>query len=52
MVNLIVTHKNNAKTANTNKGKYRFEYVDEKVASNLIIIPNGRIGMTYSKKRY
>ena len=28
-----------AKTANTNKGKYRFEYVDENSIENLINIP-------------
>ena len=44
MVYLIAENKNMAKTANTNKGKYRFEYVDENSIENLINIPrkNGK----------
>ena len=39
LVYLIVANKNMAKTASTNKGKYKFEYVDEKDVENLINVP-------------
>ena len=42
MVYLICIDR--AKTANTNSGKYRFEYIDEKDVINLITIPNARLG--------
>ena len=47
MVYLIVENKNMAKTSNTNKGKIKFEYVDEKDVINLIEIPHGRTGKKY-----
>ena len=39
MVYLICAGKNMAKTANTNKGKCKFEYIDEKDVENLIVVP-------------
>ena len=39
LVYLIIECKNHVKTANTNKGKFIFEYVDEKDVENLILIP-------------
>ena len=47
MVYLIVENKNMAKTSNTNKGKIKFEYVDEKDVTNLIEIAHGRTGKKY-----
>ena len=49
LVYLIAENKNLAKTANTNKGKIKFEYVDEKDVCNLVEIPHARIGKTYKK---
>ena len=49
LVYLITENKNLAKTANTNKGKIKFEYVDEKDVCNLVEIPHARIGKTYKK---
>ena len=49
MVYLIAENKNLAKTANTNKGKVKFEYVEKKDIINLIEIPHGRIGKKYPK---
>ena len=51
MVYLICENKNNVKRANTNKGKMRFEYIDDKDISNFIIIPDHRIGKTYNKNK-
>ena len=39
MVYLICEGRNMAKTANTNKGKFKFEYIDEKDVNILIEIP-------------
>ena len=49
LVYLIIEGLNRAKTANTNKGRYTFEYIDEKDVTNLVEIPHGRIGKTYVK---
>ena len=49
MVHLIIEGLNNAKAANTNKGKVKFEYIDEKEVINMIEIPHGRIGKKYPK---
>ena len=51
MVYLICENKNNVKRANTNKGKMRFEYIDDKDISNFILIPDHRIGKTYNKNK-
>ena len=51
MVYLIIEGLNNAKTANTNKGKVKFEYIDEKEVINMIEIPHGRIGKKYPKSK-
>ena len=48
MVYLIAENKNNCTCANTNKGKYKFEYIDEKDVENVVIVPHGRSGMTYN----
>ena len=45
MVYLIV--ENLSKAANTNKGKIKFEYIDEKDVTNLIEIAHGRTGKKY-----
>ena len=50
LIYLIVENKTLSKTANTNKGKYKFEYVDEKDVENLIFIPHGRLGKIYKKE--
>ena len=50
LIYLIVENKTLSKTANTNKGKYKFEYVDEKDVKNLIFIPHSRLGKTYKKE--
>ena len=42
MIYLIAENK--AKIGNTDKGKYTFEYIDEKDLSNLIQIPHGKLG--------
>ena len=47
MIYLIIENKNNAKKANTNRGKYKFEYIDEKDVDNLIYIPHGKLGKPY-----
>ena len=47
MVYLICEHKNMYKSANTNKGKVKFEYVDENDVENLVEIPHGKLGKTY-----
>ena len=47
LIYLIIENKNRTKTANTNKGKFTFEYVDEKDLENLIEIPHGRLGKIY-----
>jgi hypothetical protein len=39
LIYLIVENKNRAKSANTEKGKIRFEYVEESNCENLIVIP-------------
>ena len=49
LVYLIAEGINLAKTANTNKGKIIFEYIDEKDVQNLIKIPHGRLGRKYPK---
>ena len=49
LVYLIIEGLNRAKTANTNKGRYIFEYIDENDVTNLVEIPHGRIGKTYVK---
>ena len=49
LIYLIVENKNMVKTANTNKGKVIFEYIDEKDVENLIKIPHGRTGKSYKK---
>ena len=49
LVYLICEGKNNCKTANTEKGKVRFEYIDEKDVVQLTLIPHGRLGKTYKK---
>ena len=49
MIYLIAENKTYAKTANTNKGKMKFEYTDEKDIINLIEIPHGRTGKKYPK---
>lgn len=51
MIYLIVEKKNYTNTANTNKGKFIFEYIDEKDVENLIIIPHGRLGKIYKTKQ-
>lgn len=43
LIYLIVEHKNRVKTANTNMGRFRFEYIDDNDVENLIIIPHGNI---------
>ena len=43
MVYLICEHKNNAKFANTNKGIFYFEYIDENDVTNLVKIPHGKL---------
>lgn len=48
MVYLIC--ENMYRCANTNKGKFRFEYVDEKDLENLVEIPHGRLGKVYKNK--
>ena len=50
LIYLIIANKNRVKTANTDKGKITFEYVDEKDVYNLVEIPHGRIGKTYKKE--
>jgi len=42
MVYLVCENKNRAKTANTNNGKYKFEYIDEKDVENLVNVPHGK----------
>ena len=49
LIYLIAENKTLAKTANTNNGKIKFEYVDEKDVCNLVEIPHARIGKTYKK---
>ena len=49
LIYLIAENKNLSKSTNTNKGRIRFEYVDEKDVYNLVEIPHGRIGKTYKK---
>lgn len=49
MVYLICVGLNNYRSVNTEKGKYKFEYVDEKDVNNLIEIPHGRKGKRYNK---
>jgi len=46
---LIIEHLNRAKFAHTTKGKFTFEYIDEKDCTNLIRIPDARIGKIYNK---
>ena len=43
----LIIGNNRTKPANTNKGKFTFEYVDEKDLENLIEIPHGRLGKIY-----
>ena len=43
MIYLICEHKNNAKYAHTIKGIFYFEYIDEHLITNLIIIPDSRL---------
>ena len=49
MVYLICEGKNRAKTTNTNKGKIRFEYIDEKYVNNLIEITRKKKSDVYLK---
>ena len=52
MVYLIIENKNNAKQANTNNGKYKFEYIDEKHVDNLTTVPHGNLGKSYPKSKH
>ena len=49
LIYLIIENKNRVRTANTDKGRIKFEYVDEKDVYNLVEIPHGRIGKIYKK---
>lgn len=49
MIYLICAKKGLYRHANTIKGKYKFEYIDEKDVENLINIPHGKLGKTYNK---
>ena len=49
LIYLIVENKNMVKTANTDKGKIIFEYIDEKDVEILVFIPHGRLGKIYKK---
>ena len=50
MVYLVCEGKNNVQTANTAKGRIRFEYIEEKDVDNFIKIPHGKLGKTYKNK--
>ena len=45
LIYLII--ENRIHTANTNMGKYYFEYIDENDVENFIKIPHGNLGKTY-----
>ena len=49
MVYLICEHREMYKHANTDRGIYKFEYIDENDVENVIKIPHGRLGKTYKK---
>ena len=51
LIYLIAENKTLAKTANTNEGKIKLEYVDEKDIYNLVLIPHGRLGKKYKKDK-
>ena len=48
MIYLIAESITYYKSANTNRGKYKFEYVDEKNVENIVNVPHGRLGMTFN----
>ena len=52
LIYLICSKKYYYSTVNTNKGKIKFEYADEKdvIIDKLIVIPHGRLGKVYKIK--
>ena len=51
MVYLIAENKNNAKCANTSKGRYTFEYINKDQCENLIPFIDPRLGTVYNKNK-